>query len=127
MELFHITTIERAKRILDEGLIAGGVGADTNICSEQDYIYLFEDKAYKSWVTDGKICYVADAIAKNQLFMKGHYVMLKIDNKGIKAEIEHDNVGEVAAFAQWKVKQKRINKKYIKFAGIFDVPKKWVQ
>jgi hypothetical protein len=113
--LYHITTLENARKILEEGLIAN---IDTNSpLSEKGYIYLFENKSYRHPLTDEYVA-VADDIAKNQLFMK-NYVMLEIDEKGIKGELEHDNVGEFAAFAEWKVKQPRINKKYIKLFGFF--------
>ena len=115
--LYHITTSENARKILKEGLIAN-IGTNSEL-SEKGYIYLFENKSYRHPITKEVIA-VADDIAKNQLFLD-EYVMLEIDEKGIKGELEHDNVGEFAAFAEWKVKQHRINKKYINEFGFYFV------
>ena len=115
--LYHITTLDNAIKILKEGLIAN-FGSNSEL-SEKGYIYLFENKSYKNRIT-GEVTAVADAIAKNQLFLD-EYVMLEIDERGIRGELEHDNVGEFAAFAQWKVKQPRINKKYISEFGYYKV------
>jgi len=115
---YHITTSENAKKILKEGLKANCDGFNSPL-SEEGYIYLFENKSYKHPITQEVIA-VADAIAKNQLFLN-EYVMLEIDERGIDVEVEKDDVGEFAAFAEWKVKQPIIDKKYINVFGIYCV------
>ena len=118
-KLYHITTSERLMSILSDGLIANYGESVNSGLSEDGYIYLFENKAYRHPIS-GKVVYVADDIAKNQLFINGKYVMLEIDVEGIKGEIEHDNVAELASFAQWKVKQDKIDTRYIDIFGVYD-------
>ena len=113
--LYHITTEENARKILKEGLIANN-GSNSEL-SEKGYIYLFENKSYRHPITQEVIA-VADDIAKNQLFLD-EYIMLEIDERGIDVEVEKDDVGELAAFAEWKVKQPIIDKKYINVFGFY--------
>lgn len=115
--LYHITSFENADKVLKEGLIASYT--TNSALSEEGYIYLFENKSYKNRIT-GEVTAVADAIAKNQLFLDT-YCMLEIDEKGITEKLEHDEVGEAAAFAEWKVKQKIIDKKYIDIFGYYKI------
>lgn len=115
--LYHITSIENADKVLKEGLIANYT--TNSALSEEGYIYLFENKSYKNRIT-GEITAVADAIAKNQLFLDA-YCMLEIDEKGITGKLEHDDVGEFASFAEWKVKQNKIDQKYINIFGYYEV------
>lgn len=117
-KLYHITTADKVRSILTDGLVANG-GGDTNSgLSEDGYIYLFENKSYVHPFF-GTVA-VADAIATNQLFITD-YVMLEIDTDGINGELEHDNVCELSAFAQWKVKQDRIDSRYIDVHGTYKV------
>lgn len=113
---YHITTEENAKKILKEGLKANCGGFNSPL-SEEGYIYLFENKSYRNLIS-GEVIAVADAIAKNQLFLD-EYVMLEIDERGIDVEVEKDDVGEFASFAEWKVKQPIIDKKYINVFGFY--------
>lgn len=118
-KLFHITSIDRLGSILNDGLVANYGGEVNSGLSEDGYIYLFENKSYVDPIT-GDIRYVADDIALNQLFLDD-YIMLEIDTDGINVEIEHDNVGELSSFAQWKVKQDKIDTDYINIFGRYKV------
>ena len=118
-KLYHVTTFDRAKSILSDGLIANYGESINSGLSEDGYIYLFENVSYKHPIS-GEFVYVADDIAMNQLFINGEYVMLEIDTDGINGELEHDDVGELAAFAQWKVKQDKIDKQYINVFGVYN-------
>ena len=118
-KLYHITTSERVKSILSDGLIANYGESVNSGVSEEGYIYLFENKSYIHPLF-GNAVYVADDIAMNQLFINGKYVMLEIDTDGINGELEHDDVAEFASFAQWKVKQDKIDKQYINVFGVYN-------
>lgn len=120
---YHITTLENAKNILKDGLIANK--PKNSGLSEKGYIYLFDNKSFIHPVSGLRVD-VADDIAKNQLLMSSgeSYAMLEIDEQGFKNELEPDKVGELSSLAgcQWKLKQDRINKKYINFFGIYELP-----
>lgn len=120
---YHITTIENANKILKEGLIAS-ITKNSEL-SEDGYIYLFDNKSFIHPLSGIRVD-VADDIAKNQLLMSSgdSYAMLEIDEQGFKNELELDKVGELSSLlgCLWKVKQDRINKKYINFFGIYELP-----
>ena len=119
---YHITTIENIDNILKNGLLANQ--PKNSGLSEDGYIYLFDNKSYRDPLTKG-IIYVADHVAKNQLLMEHGklYAMLEIDEDGIKNQLELDDVGELpsALGLQWKVKQDKIEGKYINLFGIYKV------
>ena len=120
---YHITTIENANKILKEGLIAS-ITKNSEL-SEKGYIYLFDNKSFIHPLSGIRVD-VADDIAKNQLLMSSgdSYAMLEIDEQGFKNELELDKVGELSSLlgCLWKVKQDRINKKYINFFGVYELP-----
>ena len=118
-KLYHITSIDRLGSIFKDGLVANYGGEINSGLSEDGYIYLFENKSYVDPIT-GDIRSVADDIAMNQLFLD-EYIMLEIDADGIEGELEHDNVGELSSFAQWKVKQDKISSEYIDIFGKYEV------
>lgn len=124
-KLYHITTPDNLVSIMENGLVANGNGEVNSGLSEDGYIYLFENKSYRHPIT-GQVISVADDIALNELFITD-YVMLEIDVEGIKGEIEHDNVAELSAFAQWKVKQDKIGKEHIDIYGVYKVNPWWQQ
>ena len=110
---YHITPIENVFSILQKGLVANTDGD----------IYLFENKSIKIPTRDnpqGKIFFIADLIAQNQLNLK-RYAMFEIDSKGIEVELIKDDVAEFTASYQWIAKQKRINRRYINLFGDYNV------
>lgn len=119
---YHITTIDNIDNILKNGLLANQ--PKNSGLSEDGYIYLFDNKSYRDPLTNGVI-YVADHVAKNQLLMEHGklYAMLEIDEDGIQNQLELDDVGELpsALGLQWKVKQDKIEGKYINLFGIYKV------
>lgn len=75
--------------------------------SKDGYIYMFD-------TDDPKVFAYA---ARNQLFMED-YGIFRIDPDGINVPLEPDEVAELTAKHQFRAKQARIDKKYIKDLGM---------
>ena len=82
-KLFHITTFENYLEIQKNGLRASADG----------YIYLLTSKENVGYV------------AMNQLGYTDNFGLLKINREGIIKELEPDNVGEITASQQRRIKQ----------------------
>ena len=106
-KLYHITSVDKIDSILENGLRANEYGD----------IYLFDNVSIR---LDDRTFYVADHIAKNQIFCDT-YAMFEVDVKGIHKPIKQDVCGELTTKQQYVVNQKVINKKHISIFGIFDV------
>jgi RNA:NAD 2'-phosphotransferase (TPT1/KptA family) len=96
-ELYHITTFENYLEILKHGLRA----------STDGYIYLLTSKANAAYV------------AKNQLCYSDNFGLLKINSEGIAKELEADNVGEITASQQRRIKQDLIKADFISLEGMY--------
>lgn len=105
---YHITPVENVASISFLGILANSDGE----------IFVFEDYAIR--LLDGRIEYVADLIARNQLLLE-RYAMFEINPKGIRKELVNDNVAEITAKFQWILRQPKISKSYIKLCGIYEV------
>jgi hypothetical protein len=95
---YHITSFEGWLAIKTHGIRP----------SEDGYIYVLDDKDVVSYV------------AFSQL-LKGDYGLYEIDIKGITANLEPDEVGELTAKHQFRVKQAVILPKYLKDLGMHKV------
>ena len=96
-KLFHITTFENCLEILKNGLRASADG----------YIYLLTAKASAAY------------IAKNQLGCTDNFGLLKINSEGIVKKLEADNVGEITASQQRRIKQDLIKSDFISLEGMY--------
>ena len=89
---YHVTrSFEETISIHNEGLKA----------SHDGYIYLLTRKD------------IAAYVAAYQLFVTKDYGVMHIDPKGITGSIEPDNVGELTAIYQKRVKQELIKPEFI--------------
>ena len=96
-ELYHITNFGNHIAILRNGLRASADG----------YIYLLTSKEYAGY------------IAKNQLGYTSAYGLLQINSKGVVKELEADNVGEIKASQQKRIKQDLIEARFVSFEGMY--------
>ena len=103
-KLYHITSLDNLKPILENGINSNSDGE----------IFLFDQlKICNQYV--GEI-FVSDHIAMSQIGIE-EYVLLEINPNGVFNEMETDNVSEFTAPAQWILKQKVIDQKYLKVFG----------
>ncbi len=98
-KLFHITTFENFPEILENGLRASADG----------YIYLLTSKK------------IATYIAKNQLGYTDNFALLEINSEGIVKKLEADNVGEITASQQRRIKQDLIKSEFIRFESMYKI------
>ena len=96
-KLYHIADFENCLEIFKNGLRA----------SVDGYIYLLVSKESAAYV------------AKNQLGYTDNFGLLKINSEGIVKELETDNVGEITASQQRRVKQDLIKAEFISFDGMY--------
>ncbi len=75
--------------------------------SADGYIYLLTSKANAAYV------------AKNQLGYSDNFGLLKINSEGIAKELEADNVGEITASQQRRIKQDLIKADFISLEGMY--------
>lgn len=92
-KLYHITPIENMSSIQEEGIRAG----------EDGYIYFITEK------------HIAGLVAKNQIFLEDSFSLFEINPEYLSNKLEADNVGEITAKWQCRVKQAAINKDGIRF------------
>jgi hypothetical protein len=105
MKYYHITPSENLQSILWNGLQANN--------DNQIFFYSGWEIGTKHINCTALIC---DFIAINQLGLK-EFAIFEISSKGIKTEIQNDNVGELTAKFQFHINQSKISKSYIKFVG----------
>lgn len=105
MKYYHITKKENWLSINLFGLKS----------NEDGEIFLFSD-----WTLterrNKKTVLICDLIARNQLFLD-EFIIYEINPKGIKGEIEPDNVAELTSKSQWVITQDKISKSYVKLIG----------
>lgn len=94
---YHIAGIENKQSIMENGLIAG----------EDGYIYLLHGE--KAMIDE----MISKYVALFQLGME-NFSLFKVSEKGFNTSVEIDNVGELFARHQFRIKQ-NIEKKYIRF------------
>jgi hypothetical protein len=95
---YHVTKgLENFMSIKETGLKAG----------EDNYIYLLTSKE------------VAAYVAKFQLGYTENYCVLEIDPYGINRNIEDDNVGELTAPYQKRIRQNIIMPEYIELEDMY--------
>ncbi len=85
------------------------IGREGLKASTDGYIYLLTTKD------------VALYVAVNQLCILDDYGLVKIDPKGITGVVEDDNVAEITACYQKRVKQALIESKYIKRINMYHI------
>jgi hypothetical protein len=100
-KLYHITPPDALDSIIKDGLRAG----------EDGYIYFFTDLDLYIKPLDIK-GYLPDIIAIRQVLLE-EYVLLEIDTAGLTRKLVDDNVPEMTATQQKRVKQKVIAPEYI--------------
>lgn len=99
--LYHVTGVENFTSINQNGLKAGSDG----------HIYFF-DSLQLTIPHLGISVLVSDIICLKQVFLKEYY-LLTVATVGISSKIKSDNVMELTAGLQCRVKQKTISSTYI--------------
>ncbi|MDP3697451.1 MAG: hypothetical protein Q8R55_05535 [Candidatus Taylorbacteria bacterium] len=95
---YHITEgLDSWSKIAKEGLKA----------SPDGYIYLVTRKN------------IANYVVKNQLLLNNSYGLIRVNSKGITGCIENDNVGEITAKYQRRVKQAIIAPEYLRLVNMY--------
>jgi hypothetical protein len=112
---WHITGPDSAERIMKEGINA----------DEEGYIYLLTELEIPEDVY-GKKFSIPDIVVTSQIGYM-NYIIIEIDPKGITARLQKDNVAEITAYAQRRVKQKKIEPKFLKIGKIQQVDVKQVR
>lgn len=100
MKYYHITSFDSYLKEIKEC----GLHSD-----KEGYIYLLTRKD------------VAGYVALNQLGFMDSFALLEISENGIIAKIEDDNVAEITAKWQKRVKQEQIKPDHIKFENMYHV------
>lgn len=93
---YHLTSFKSFLVIKEEGIKADNEG----------YIYLLDTQDYNNYV------------ASNQLGLPD-YAVFEVNSDGITSILEPDNIGELTAKHQFRIKQPLIDKKYLKFLDIY--------
>ena len=97
MAFYHLTAVANQEAILRDGIKA----------DEEGFIYLFDDML------------AANPIARGQVFVK-RYVVFSVDDAGLTDEPSKDVVGEFSQGMQWRIKQERIESRFLTVVGEFD-------
>lgn len=101
---YHVTSKVNLKSILKNGIKPNSNGQ----------IFLFSElEIWNRFV--GKI-FVADHIARNQVFLK-EYALIEINPDGIINKVTNDDVAEFTSPVQWVLRQIMILPQYLKVIG----------
>ena len=105
MKMYHITNMENLESILEEGIK----------CNADGEIFVFENKSIHC---NGITNFIADMIARNQIFLK-EYIMIEIDENAFESELIPDDVAELCHKQQWYVKQEIIAPEFLNHYGTY--------
>jgi hypothetical protein len=101
MKYYHVAPVDAAESIEKNGLKPGHDG----------HIYVVDELT----ITHQQLCidvYITDIVAQRQLG-RPEYLLIEIDGAGITSKVKDDNVAEVTAGNQKRIKQSVIKPQYL--------------